>query len=160
MYYAIFFIVLQLAHAKLISQFCRVVQKQTIIAYLSKPAAEGVKMEWKIACLLIGVLSLASSAVCYPVLFSSCRSTGVNDDGSSTMSLSVPFRFYGRSYRSVRVSVTAIVIATQSGSFLDSIQMCANTFWAWLADQSEHSMTLAEEKGRVVEGGTREMTIQ
>ena len=87
-----------------------VVWKQTIIiTYLSKPAAERVEMEWKITCLLIGVLSLASSTVCYPVLFSSCRSTGVNDDGSSTMSLSVPFRFYGRSYRSVRVSVTAIV---------------------------------------------------
>ena len=83
-------------------------------------------MEEKIACLLIGVLSLASSAARYPVLFSSCRSTGVNDDDSSTMSLSVPFRFYGRSYRSVRVSITASVIVTR---FLRlHTNTCANTF--------------------------------
>ena len=75
-------------------------------------------MEEKIACLLICVLSLASSAACYPVLFSSCRSTGVNDDDSNTMSLSVPFRFYGRSYRSVSVSITASV-----HNFLGCIQM-------------------------------------
>ena len=64
-------------------------------------------MEWKFPCLLAALL-LVSSASGYPLFsFSSCSNdanVGVNDDGSRTASLRVPFQFYGRRYRSVRVS--------------------------------------------------------
>jgi len=63
-------------------------------------------MEWKFPCLLAALL-LVSSASGYPLFsFSSCSNdanVGVNDDGSRTASLRVPFQFYGRRYRSVRV---------------------------------------------------------
>jgi len=61
-------------------------------------------MYWKIAFLLAAVLVSNVAGFFRFGPGAGDSNLGRTDDGSRTRSLSVPFRFYGRSYSSVRVS--------------------------------------------------------